>query len=137
MSVVEEMLEADAERVQVDVITLSECVDACFECVGACTACADACLGEDQVKDLTRCIRLNLDCADICEATGRVLTRQAYPDWGLLRCQLEACARACDVSGAECRRHARTHQHCEICAESCSRCEEECRHLLQALPASA
>ena len=33
-----------------------------------CTACADACLGEDDVGELTRCIRLDLDCADLCAA---------------------------------------------------------------------
>ena len=29
-----------------------------------------------------RCIRLNLDCADACYATGRVVTRQTSPDLG-------------------------------------------------------
>jgi hypothetical protein len=42
--------------------------------------CADACLGEEKVEMLRRCIRLNLDCADVCNATGRMLSRQQEPD---------------------------------------------------------
>jgi hypothetical protein len=48
-----------------DADTLARCVEECFVCAQSCTACADACLGEPDVADLTRCIRLNLDCADI------------------------------------------------------------------------
>ena len=45
-----------------------------FRCAQTCTACADACLSEDSVADLRYCIRTDLDCADICAATGTVLT---------------------------------------------------------------
>lgn len=45
---------------------LVECLDACAECATACTMCADACLAEPGVAELTRCIRLDLDCADLC-----------------------------------------------------------------------
>src|SRR4029078_12737862 len=52
------------------------CIQECLDCVVSCIACADDCLSEDDVADMVRCIRLDLDCADVCEATGRVLTRQ-------------------------------------------------------------
>ena len=58
----------------IDTQKLAECIEACFECAQTCTACADACLAEDMVAELTQCIRLNLDCADLCETTGRVLS---------------------------------------------------------------
>ena len=59
---------------QVDRTRLEACIAACFECAQVCTACADACLAEDVVADLTKCIRTNLDCADVCETTGRVVS---------------------------------------------------------------
>jgi hypothetical protein len=59
----------------IDRAKLEACIAACFECAQVCTACADACLSEDMVAELTKCIRTNLDCADICETTGRVLSR--------------------------------------------------------------
>jgi hypothetical protein len=43
-------------------------------------SCADACLAEDLVKELTQCIRLNLDCADVCNITGRIATRRTGSD---------------------------------------------------------
>jgi hypothetical protein len=108
-------------------------IDACFECEQTCTSCADACLAEDMVADLRTCIRRNLDCADVCGATGRVLSRQTAPDGGTLRAVLEACATACRACGDECASHADMHEHCRVCAESCRRCEQACRDLLAAL----
>ena len=57
-----------------------ECIEACVECAQACTACADGCLGEDRVAELTKCIRTETDCADICDTTGRVLSRHTGYD---------------------------------------------------------
>ena len=112
-------------------------VDAAFACEQCCTACADACLGEDGAMDLTRCIRTNLDCADICATTGRVLSRQTAPTAGLLRAQLEACATACDACAAECETHADMHEHCRVCMECCRECAGACRALLDAMPQGA
>ena len=58
---------------------LVACIKACIECAQACGACADACLGEPDPKMLVRCIRLNLDCSDICELTAKMLSRQLEP----------------------------------------------------------
>jgi hypothetical protein len=82
------------------------------------------------VVDLRRCIRLNLDCAEICAATGAVLSRQTMPDTSLIRAQLAACAEACRVCAEECERHAEMHEHCRVCAECCRRCEKACRALV-------
>ena len=111
---------------------LLACIEACFECAETCTSCADACLGEQNLQMLVRCIRLNLDCADICGTTGRALTRQTEPDWTLLKQQVQTCAEACRVCGAECEKHAQHHEHCRVCAEACRICEQACRQLLAA-----
>ncbi|WP_040339568.1 four-helix bundle copper-binding protein [Candidatus Blastococcus massiliensis] len=117
----------------VDRDALTACIEACVECAQACTACADACLSEDMVAELRTCIRTNLDCADVCEATGRVLSRHTGYDANLTRAVLEACAAACRACGDECGRHAEMHEHCRICAEACRRCEQACRALIDAL----
>ncbi|MDQ0867368.1 hypothetical protein QF036_005019 [Arthrobacter globiformis] len=75
--------------------SLAESIAACFECSQACTACADACLGEKMVADLAACIRTDLDCADICAATGNILTRQTATNTAITQPVLEACRAAC------------------------------------------
>lgn len=112
---------------------LDDCLEASAQCDLACVACADACLGERQVDALRACIRLNIDCADTCDLTARLLARRRTGDPEFLRAQLEACARICASCGAECVRHARHHEPCRIAAEACRRCEERCREALLAL----
>lgn len=136
MSYARRMLETSPNNPPVDEAALAvlvECIEAVFDCAQACTACADACLAEDNVKELIRCIRLNQHCADVCGATGRILSRQESPE--LARVMLEACATACRLCGDECRRHAEGlgMEHCRACAEACRRCEEACRRLLASL----
>jgi hypothetical protein len=109
---------------------LLRCVDECFDCAATCTSCADACLGESDVLELIRSIRLNLDCAEICEAVGRVVTRQTEVDLGVVRAALEACVVTCRTCAEECERHAAHHDHCRVCAEVCLRCEQACSDLL-------
>lgn len=117
---------------------LRACIEACFECAQICTSCADACLGEQgHLAHLVRCIRLNLDCADVCGTTGRVLSRLTQPDPNVVRAQLQACLVACQACGSECEMHARdmNMQHCAVCAESCRRCEQACQALLAGMTA--
>ncbi|MFC5728195.1 MULTISPECIES: four-helix bundle copper-binding protein [Nocardioides] len=112
---------------------LARCVAACLECAQACTACADACLSEEMVADLRSCIRGDLDCADVCGTTARVLSRRTGYDAATTRSVLEACAQACRSCGEECASHGDMHEHCKVCAEVCRRCEEACRELLAVL----
>lgn len=127
---IQDMLRTHPRTRQDDSNGLSACIEACFECAQACTACADACLSEAQVKMLVRCVRLNLDCADICAVTGRLLSRQTEANQQLLHHQVQACVTACRVCGDECAQHAQHHEHCRVCAEACRRCEEACKDLL-------
>lgn len=113
---------------------LTACIEACIACAQTCTACADACLSEQNVAELTKCIRLNNDCADMCETTGRVLSRHTGYDAELTRAVLEACAKACKSCGDECAHHAEMGmEHCRACAEQCRRCETAGRELLATL----
>jgi hypothetical protein len=112
---------------------LIRCIEHCYDCAQVCTSCADACLGEEQVQQLTQCIRLNLDCADICAATGAVASRRTGSNEDTIRAMLQACALVCRMCGEECRKHAQMHEHCEICASMCEMCGEACREALGSL----
>ena len=117
-----------------DTATLARAVDATAACVAACTACADACLSEHKDQMLARCIRLNLDCADLCAATTRVLTRNPSGPGDLARALLEACVIACVECADECQKHgAHGMEHCRLCAETCRACEKACRLVLESM----
>ena len=107
--------------------TLIRAIEAAYDCAQICSSCADACLGEDMVKELTQCIRLNLDCADVCYTTGVLATRRTGSNELVIQRMLEVCAEACRLCGDECERHAGHMEHCRICAETCRRCETACR----------
>lgn len=105
--------------------TQKECVQACIECAKACEACASACLSEKGVADLRRCIRLDLDCADVCLQTVRAIQRESefQSDLAML------CSEVCDRCAEECRSHADHMEHCRVAAEAAEACAEVCRTL--------
>ena len=133
MPVTREMIEAHPSRPP-QVEDLVACLDACFACVHACTACADACLHEEAVKDLRRCVRTNLDCADVCAALGKALSRASTPDARLMGSLAQACVDACRACEEDCRMHAAAYAHCRICADACDVCARECQRVLRITP---
>jgi hypothetical protein len=133
MSDAMQMLDAYPRAVNVDTGVLAATIDALNDCAQACTADADSDLSEQHLPELVTCIRLCLDCADICAATVRVTSRQTEDDASLAKPLLQACAAACKSCGDECERHAQMHKHCRVCAEVCRRCEQACRELLAAM----
>lgn len=110
-------------------------VAAAAECVYTCITCADACLEEDDVTPLRRCIRLDLDCSEICATTAKLVARPGAQDQNLLRAQIEACVAACRACADECERHADHHEHCRVCAEACRACADACERMTGALVA--
>jgi hypothetical protein len=110
---------------------MSRCIDACFSCVETCTACADACLSERDVSHLVACIRLNLDCAAVCAATGNIMSRSNKAGHRqLLEAQLANCVAFCRACADECRDHGEMHRHCMVCADACTACAEACMAML-------
>jgi hypothetical protein len=118
----------------VDVAPLADAAEAALDCAQTCTACANACLGEPNVQEMVRCIRLNLHCADLCDTTGRLISRQENPE--LARAILRACMLVCRLCAACVPRSASATgmAHCRICAAACRRCESACEQLTAALP---
>jgi hypothetical protein len=130
MTFADQMIRTAPVRIGYDPDALAACIHACFDCAQTCVACTDACLGEDEPAELRRRITLCLNCADVCQAAGRVLSRQTAYDATVSRATLEACLTLCRTCVEECDRHATMHEHCRICAEVCRSCEQACQQLL-------
>ena len=133
MSYARQMLDTYPHAFKVDAGVVAATIDALSDCAQACTADTDADLSEQNVTEMIRCIRLCLDCADVCTATIGVTSRQAEYDANVARPLLEACAAICKSCGDECERHAQKHEHCRVCAEACRRCEQVCREFLDTI----
>ena len=133
MTTVKDMMNTSPSDLgDIDREALARCIQECDQCAQTCTACADACLAEERVEELLSCIRLDLDCADVCDITGRLLSRITGSRPDIAIAQLQTCAVACDACATECEQHAREHEHCRLCAEACRSCERACRQLLSA-----
>jgi hypothetical protein len=128
------MLDTYPGEFNVDQQLLVRCIEACYDCAEACTQCADESLSEESVQELAKSIRLNLDCADVCATTGRVVSRQTGYDANVTRAVLQACIATCRSCGDECEIHGKHGmEHCKVCAEECRRCERACQELLDAI----
>lgn len=137
MKTIEMMLRTHPRADLQHVEDYAEALRALATCAETCLACADACLGETEHLDrLRRCIRIDLDCADICQATARILGRQTETPHDVVHAQLHACIVACQACGDECEHHADQHDHCRICAEACRHCQERCNYLLGEISSS-
>jgi Domain of Unknown Function (DUF326) len=133
MSYARQMLDTYPRALNADAGMLAAAIDAITDCAQACIADTDADLGEQDVVEMVRCIRLCLNCADVCTATAGVISRPADYDADVTKPLLQACVAICKSCGDECERHARMHEHCRVCAEACRRCEQACQELLDAL----
>ena len=107
MSYAKRLLDTYPRDVNLDADLLAATIDALSDCAQACIADADDDLSEQNIAEMVRCIRLCLDCADICAATVRVTSRQTEYDAGVTQPLLEACVAACRSCGDECERHGR------------------------------
>jgi hypothetical protein len=135
MSYAQPLFKTYPGRINVESTLLVETLHALRDCAQACTICADACLAEENVQ-LAGCIRLNLDCSDICEVTSHVLSRQTDGDQEAVRALIEACGQMCRACADECARHGEEGMaHCEVCAEACRRGLAACERLLATVPA--
>ena len=133
MSYASQLLDTYPRTFNVDARVLTATIEALSDCAQACIADADDDMSEPNVAELVKCIRLCLDCGDICTTTAGVASRQTEYDANVTRPLLEACIAACRSCGDECQRHAMMHAHCQVCEQACRRCEQACRQLLDAM----
>ena len=96
-------------------------IDVLAKCAAECNHCATACLSEKDVKMLERCIKLDLDCAEICLLAISFIARGSEHAQHILN----ECAEICEACAKECMKHSHM-DHCRKCAEICKRCAELC-----------
>lgn len=106
-----------------------DCIDACVACAVACSDCATECLNEEEVKMLTKCIKLDLEGAAICRSAAEVMSLGSGYSGHLCR----VCADVCKACAEECEKHAEMGmEHCRVCAEACRECAEVCETMATA-----
>jgi ferredoxin len=91
MSYSRQMLDTYPGTFGVDAAVLAAAIDALGDCAQACTADVDADLSEQNLAEMVRCIRLCLDCVDVCTATLGVTSRQADYDADVTKPLRRAC----------------------------------------------
>ena len=128
-----EMLNAAPQPLTVDAALIAAAIDAANACAVVCSSCASACLSEDHPQEMAVCVRDDLDCADICGVTARVLARLNRSDKALTQSLLATCIEACVQCAASCAPHRDHHEHCRLCEAACNACEAACQALLDAL----
>jgi ferredoxin len=94
MSYARQMLDTYPRAPSVDADLLAATIDALSDCAQACTADTDADLSEDNLAAMVRCIRLCLDCTDVCTATAGVISRLAEYDASATRPLLRPARRS-------------------------------------------
>ena len=99
------------------------CIEACYRCASACDNCAVSCLHEDDVKMMSKCIELDMHCAEVCRTAAHLMAKsERYAK------QIAVfCAQVCRDCVAECSKHQ--FDHCRKCAEACRLCAEECEKI--------
>ena len=104
----------------------TQLIQALNDCAVECNHCSTACLEEENVKMLSRCIKLDIDCAEICRLAAGFLARGSEH----ARHILKECAEICRECAEECEKHAHHHDHCKQCAEACRNCAAACEAVL-------
>ena len=97
-------------------------VEMLFKCAAECEYCTTMCLEEDNVKTLTKCIKLNLMCSQVCITTAIATARESIHAEHLIK----ECIEICELCAKECAKHDT--QHCKKCADICSTCAEKCKN---------
>lgn len=106
------------------------CIEACERCANACDHCATSCLAEENVAQMANCVRLDMDCAQVCRLAVAAMSRGS--DFAAQICDL--CADICEACANECSHH--DNEHCRACAAACKECAEICRQMSKAPQAS-
>lgn len=106
-----------------------------FACALACTECARVCAVRASLLDpigavrQDRVRRLGIMCAEVCDATCRMLTEQDRQDEEGIRIQLEWCRSVC----LDCADGFAGQTGAESAAGACRACAQACTDFLESL----
>jgi hypothetical protein len=124
-------LKADEQRMEdKHAASFDQCAKACTECLRECESCAHHCahLVASGKKDHLRTLGTCADCAEVCAAAAKIVSRYGP----LAGTMCESCAKACDTCAAECETHGND-EHMKRCAKVCRDCARACRDMLKHL----
>lgn len=102
------------------------CIEACNACYIACNHCAASCLQESDVKTLSKCVALDMDCAAVCSMAAGAMARGSAHAKAICA----VCADICQACAEECGKHSK--DHCIECAKACQQCADACMKLAAA-----
>jgi hypothetical protein len=107
-----------------------QCAKACADCLRECESCAHHCahLIASGQKDHLRTLGTCADCAEVCTAAAKIVSR--HGPLAVTIC--ESCAKACDTCGIECDKHSND-EHMKRCATTCRDCAQACRDMIKHL----
>ncbi len=97
-----------------------------LDCATSCKRCAASTVEKPGITSMDYCVKIIRDCAELCFATAKLLTRNSELGHELL----PLCHKICLQSAEECRKQE--HAHCKECEEECTQCAEECHAHLDA-----
>ncbi|MFE9017617.1 four-helix bundle copper-binding protein [Streptomyces sp. NPDC007808] len=106
-----------------------------FTCAQACTDCARACalraslVDPDGTEEQEQVRRKGILCAEVCDATCRVLAEQNQMDEAALRAQLEWTRTVC----LECAHAFDRYPGAEDAAQACRDCAQACTEFMATL----
>lgn len=100
-------------------------IDACLKCAAICNHCASSCLKEDDVKMMSRCIQLDMECATVCYATAQLMSLGSEK----VKDMCKLCAAVCGACAIECSQH--DNEHCRECEAICRECADLCSVIVQ------
>ncbi|MFE9438459.1 ferredoxin [Streptomyces sp. NPDC006602] len=106
-----------------------------FACAQACTECARACalraslVDPDGTEEQELVRRKGIMCAEVCDATCRVLSEQNCLDEEGMRVQLEWCRSVC----LECAHVFDRYAGAEDSAKACRECAQACSDFIATL----
>jgi hypothetical protein len=107
-------------RAELNVLLDKEVIHLLTECAITCERCVSLCMNEDDPSLMAKCIKLNLDCADMCLHTIKSTTSNFL----LVRNSLAAVKELCQKCAQEYRKFKI--DYCQACADICERCAAEC-----------
>jgi hypothetical protein len=109
---------------------LAAAIDALRDCEQTCTSCSMAMV---ESGDMVAEVRAALDCADLCDAAERVLSRGPASNPRVVAASVEAAAVAREASATACGAHAGHHAHCRLHSLSAQACADALRTLQKTL----
>lgn len=104
---------------------MDRCIQNCTDCASTCEETILHCLSLGGKHSSPEHIGLLMDCALICATSAKfMLHRSAFHHR-----TCEVCADVCQACAEDCERLAGSDRRMQICAEVCRKCSESCREM--------